>query len=192
MNYFRCLTGTPNTKRPCLCADGRQRITLPVYCDDGPIVKFKVMELAGGRTQCFIGDVFNLDGVLFYHEVYQGEHDWLRTDRSTTVQLPFETYKWRDVEMDYSANTIKLDGITYGGSSQAPRHNKICVFNSLSGNQAAFCFISEIEIIINNVVAYRLVPRDDVELNCGYYFDEINHVRYYVDSGYANLKYSEI
>lgn len=178
---------------PCLASDGSQRITLPVYCDDSPIVKCKVMEFAGRSTQCFIGDVFNLDGVLFYHEVYQGEHDWLRADRTTTVQLPFETYKWRDVEMDYSANTIKIDGTLYGGSSQEARHNLICVFNSLSpGGQGASCAIGTIEIYQNGVETYHLVPRKDGVTGEGYFYDTKHSQSYYKDSGYQPLVYLEL
>lgn len=170
-NLFRCVGGN---KKPSVMSTGYQYIELPLYADDYPIIKAKVMSLYKAGQGLYIGDVWTIDGFSFYIENDALQFRYTR-DNIATISSPIFN-KFVDIEMDYSAGTLKYNGTTYGGIQKTQLHNAICIFGI--GDKTSIFAVEEMQIYKNNELYMNLIPLVD-ESGQGYLYDTIGQQSYF-------------
>lgn len=178
MTWFKCIGqdgggGGGGDTIKFLGSNKNQWIALPLYSDDYPVIKTKIMttELLG--QQALIGDLWDVSSFMLYSE---GDNNLaFRYTTGNVDNIPSKPYKWVDLELDYTAGTCKYDGITYGGIQKTQLHNQIYLFG-LSNYQLSYCALSDIQIYKNGNLYMNLVPMDDS--NGGYYYDTVGQQSY--------------
>lgn len=159
-----------------IAGTGQQYIALPLYSDDYPVIKTKMM-LGNfpSAQQALWGDIWDINSFMLYAE--NSAFSFRYTTNNVDVITP-KYWEWVDVELDYTNGTFLYGDTVYGGIPKSQLHNQIYLFGLPSGRYG-WCAYSTIEVYKNGVLYMNLEPRLDKETNAGYYYDTINNIPYY-------------
>lgn len=164
-----------------IASSGQQYIALPLYSDDYPVIKTKMMlGSIPGAQQALWGDIWDVNSFMLYAE--NGAFSFRYTTSNVDVITP-KYWEWVDVELDYTKGTCLYGGNVYGGIPKTQLHNQIYLFGLPSGRDG-WCAYSTIEVYKNGTLYMNLEPRLDKETNAGYYYDTINNIPYYSSTSY--------
>ena len=159
-----------------IASSGQQYIALPLYSDDYPVIKTKMMlGYLPGTQQALWGDIWDVNSFMLYAE--NGAFSFRYTTNNVDVITP-KYWEWVDVELDYTNGTFLYGDTIYGGIPKTQLHNQIYLFGLPSGRDG-WCAYSTIEVYKNGILYMNLEPRLDKETNAGYYYDTINNIPYY-------------
>lgn len=168
---------------PYIAANGNQIVTLPIYSDDYPVIKAKLMTIAPLGQQVIIGDIWDTNGVIFYTENNALNALYFRYSSSSVSTIT--NVKWCepvDVELDYNDGSIKYDGVLYSGAAKTQLHNAIKLFGQNSTTRRSLVYIFELKIYVNDVLVMNLVPMLDSNTGAGYLHDTIGNQDYYSET----------
>lgn len=164
-----------------IASSGQQYIALPLYSDDYPVIKTKMMlGYLPGTQQALWGDIWDVNSFMLYAE--NSAFSFRYTTNNVDVITP-KYWEWVDVEFDYTKGTFLYAGDVYGGTPKTQLHNQIYLFGLPSGRDG-WCAYSTIEVYKNGTLYMNLEPRLDKETNAGYYYDTINNIPYYSSTSY--------
>lgn len=168
---------------PYIAANGQQLVTLPLYSDDCPIIKAKLMTCVPAGQQVIIGDIWDANGVIFYTENNVFNALYFRYSSSSVSNIT--NVKWCEpveVELDYTNGSIKYDGVLYSGSPKTQLHNAIKLFGQNTTTRRGLVYIFEMKIYVNDVLVMNLVPMLDSNTGAGYLHDTIGNQDYYSET----------
>ena len=191
MAWYRCGSGG-KTKTPYIAANGNQIITLPIYSDDCPVIKTKLMTISPLGQQVIIGDIWDTNGVIFYTENNTLNALYFRYSSSAISTI--SNVKWCEpveVELDYTNGSIKYDGVLYSGAPKTQLHNAIKLFGQNTTTRRGLVYIFELKIYVNDVLTMNLIPMRDSNTGAGYLHDSVSGNDYYSESSIP-LIYGEI
>lgn len=177
--------GGGNSKIPCICSDGRQYITLPVYGDEDLVVKFKLLRGNHESTSAVICGGWGTYKFLFHTYGYEY---YYYTGTNSSVRIPEKPYVWQDCELGLGYAIV--DGTTYTGGSDTRDHDALTVFGN-GNNYLSNVAIGEIEIYKDGVLYLDLIPMQDSQTGEGYYHDNVGNQDYYSETS-TPLIYSEL
>lgn len=168
---------------PYIAANGNQIVTLPIFSDDYPVIKTKLMTISPTGQQVFIGDIFDVNGVLLYAENNVLSALYFRYNNSSYSTI--NNVKWCEpveIEIDYTDGSIKYDGVLYAGAAKTQLHNAIKLFGQNTTTRRALVYIFELKIYVNNVLTMDLVPMKNSNTGEGYLHDIVGNQDYYSET----------
>lgn len=177
-------------KMPYVYSTGKQSVALPLYSDDYPIIKTKIITNTRREQALYIGDIASWSQSLFG---FYNENDGNLYFRGTPYVCPVVSQKFFnfvDIEIDYTTGVFVYDGVSYGNVSKTQEHAQVALFGRPSDRQG-FMAIADVEIYKSGSLYMHLVPRKDESTGKGYLYDVVNDVSYQSDTA-TPLEYDEM
>lgn len=173
--YFYYLPNKRNNMS-FIASTNAQQLNLPVYMDEGVVIKTKLMTPTPLVNPCsIINNEWNLMCMALY---FENGLLTLRSNSSSTTTINKKMWEWVDIEFNTTNGSLIYDGVTYGGNGGSYNHKIIQLFGIDESRYSAVAF-QDIEIYKNGNLYAHLIPRKDEQTGDGYFYDVIGEQSYY-------------